>query len=179
MQQTIVVSVVQAEPEPAPVPTLSFYTSTREVMVGNMAQLHGTTTNATHCEASGDWTGTRSIEGDESVGAITANATFTLRCSGLGGEVVVLAGVSTLGTFQVSWQAPTHDVDGSPVGEIVEYRLHQGQTSSSYDRTTAVGCTTLATTLTATLSDSFVAISAIDIEGMESAMSNETVFLSQ
>jgi hypothetical protein len=90
-----------------------------------------------------------------------------------------MVGVSVLGTFQVSWQAPTHDVDGSFVEQIIEYWLHQGQTSGSYGRMTLVDDMTLSTNLTANLDQAFVAITAVDAGGQESSMSNEAVFVSQ
>lgn len=42
-------------------------------------------TNATSCNASGDWSGTKSLSGSENLGYITSSKTYALSCSGPGG----------------------------------------------------------------------------------------------
>jgi phospholipase C len=51
-------------------------------------------TNATSCTASGSWSGVKAGSGSESTGALTANASYTLSCSGAGGTASQTAGVS-------------------------------------------------------------------------------------
>jgi hypothetical protein len=45
-------------------------------------------TNADSCEASGGWSGSKARSGNQSVGPIQQNTTFTLSCSGAGGGAV-------------------------------------------------------------------------------------------
>lgn len=68
---------------PPPVVTLS--PSAASVPVGDSVTLSWSAVDATACNASGGWNGTRATSGSESI-ALSANATFTLRCNGLGGS---------------------------------------------------------------------------------------------
>ena len=48
-------------------PSLDFQTSKTEVVSGDAFQLTWVTTNATSCEASGDWAGTKEISGTQQI----------------------------------------------------------------------------------------------------------------
>ena len=50
------------------------------------ATLTWTSTNAQTCAASGGWSGAKETSGSETIDNITANKTFTLKCTGLGGS---------------------------------------------------------------------------------------------
>ncbi|MEM6639946.1 MAG: hypothetical protein AAF610_08590 [Pseudomonadota bacterium] len=70
-----------------PSPTLSFSASPNTVTQGESAILSWTTSNATECTASGDWSGLRGVSGSTSTGALSQTSDYTLSCSGAGGTV--------------------------------------------------------------------------------------------
>ncbi|GAB4345073.1 MAG: hypothetical protein Kow006_01810 [Gammaproteobacteria bacterium] len=75
------------------------------------ATLNWSTANADSCTASGGWSGAKGTAGSESVGPLTAGASFTLQCTGIGGSINRTVSVSvnpppppgiTLGSAPVS-----------------------------------------------------------------------------
>ena len=69
-----------------PQPTLTFSANPTTINSGQSSTLTWSTTNATSCNASGAWSGTRSTSGNQSVSP-TATSTYTLTCNGTGGSV--------------------------------------------------------------------------------------------
>ena len=90
-------------------PSVTFTASPTSVQSGAASQLTWTTTNVTSCTASGSWTGTKATSGTQSTGALTANASYTLTCSGAGGSAAQTATV-TVGS------APSLTLTASPRG---------------------------------------------------------------
>ncbi|TSC69191.1 MAG: Uncharacterized protein G01um101456_292, partial [Parcubacteria group bacterium Gr01-1014_56] len=82
-----------------PVPTVTFSASPTSIVSGQSSTLTWSSTNAASCTASNGWTGTKTISGTQSVSP-TANTTYTLTCTGSGGN----AGQST--TVTVTSTAP-------------------------------------------------------------------------
>jgi hypothetical protein len=64
------------------------------VVSGSSVTLNWSSTNASGCSAAGSWSGTKPTSGSASSGALTANSTFTLQCTGPGGTVSTAASVS-------------------------------------------------------------------------------------
>jgi tetratricopeptide (TPR) repeat protein len=67
-------------------PTLTFQSSATSVASGGTVTLSWTSQNATSCTASGGWTGTEAASGQATSPAITTDTTFTLACTGAGGN---------------------------------------------------------------------------------------------
>jgi hypothetical protein len=61
-------------------------TSNGKVACNQNATLTWTSTNATSCSASGEWSGTKAVSGAEAVGGFDGSRVFTLTCTGLGGS---------------------------------------------------------------------------------------------
>lgn len=73
---------VQSTEQPLPTPTINF-TATPANLEGNATStLTWSTTNATTCEASGEWSGSKAVNGSETVGPFTTagSRTYTLTC---------------------------------------------------------------------------------------------------
>ena len=70
----------------APPPTASLSAAHSLIQGGAATTLTWNSANATACTASGGWTGVRATSGSQSTGALTANATYSLTCSGPGGS---------------------------------------------------------------------------------------------
>ena len=89
---------------PAPVitppPTLSLTIDANEKPAAESATLTWSAGNATTCTASGDWSGTRTTSGSETTEPLFARHSFTLSCTGPGGNVT--ASVDTARTVVVS-----------------------------------------------------------------------------
>lgn len=80
----------------APAPTLTFNASPESVMLGNSSTLSWSTTDATGCNASGAWSGSRFTAGNQGVISSTVGTlTYTLSCGGPGGTVTKSVSVTT------------------------------------------------------------------------------------
>jgi type II secretory pathway pseudopilin PulG len=92
-----------------PAPTVELSAAPASVKTGDASTLSWTTTNAVSCEASGDWSGSKSLSGSQSTGGLNADKTYTLTC-------VNTDGVSSA-MDQVTVRAvppPTLSFSGSP-----------------------------------------------------------------
>jgi hypothetical protein len=75
-------------PEEQPsIPTLSFSAAPTTVELDGSTTLTWDASDASLCDASGAWDGSRSVSGSETVGPISSDAVFRLSCSGEGGGV--------------------------------------------------------------------------------------------
>ena len=70
----------------SPAPVVTFKASPSSVSSGSSTTLSWSATNATSCTASGAWSGAKAVSGSQSTGALSANATYGLVCSGTGGS---------------------------------------------------------------------------------------------
>lgn len=83
-------SRVTAQSAPPPT-TVQLTASSNDVLRGNAVTLNWSSTNATSCNASGDWSGSKSTSGSESVVATKDSNTFTINCNGVTVNVTVTA----------------------------------------------------------------------------------------
>ena len=124
--------------------------------------------DADGCTASGAWSGTRSTTGSESVGPLSIGATFSLTCSGAGGSAIQMISVSVTGPVQLSWVAPSENVDGSQLIDLAGYRIYFGDSSRAYsDMVELSDAAATNHILTLASGDYFVAMTALDAEGNE------------
>ena len=116
------------------------------------------------------------MTGSETVGPISVSTTYTLTCDGPGGSVVRMLSVSTTGRISIAWAPPTANVDGSTLTDLSGYRIHYGTESGSYTRALPVD-DPMATeySFEVVSGEYFVAMTALDRDGNESAISNEVV----
>lgn len=82
-QDSVVVTVSSVTPPP----TLTLNANPGTVLSGASSTLTWSSAYATSCNATGAWTGSRNTGGSQSTGALNASATYTLTCSGAGGQV--------------------------------------------------------------------------------------------
>ncbi len=78
-------------------PTLNFYPNPSVVSTGNTSTLYWSTTNADYCVASGDWSGTKSVNNSQVTDSIYSTRNYILTCYGPGGSVVRNTTVSPQG----------------------------------------------------------------------------------
>ena len=126
-------TVVTVSPT-SPAPTLTLTATPSAVTQGGSSTLAWTTTNATSCVASGDWSGSRSTSGTESTGALNTVKTYsyTLNCSGPGGSTSQTATVAVSAMPPV----PTVSISANPA------QVGTGGTSTlTWSSTNATSCT--------------------------------------
>ena len=85
VSDSVQVNVESAATTPTPTPTVSLSASPTSITAGQSATLTWSSTNATSCTASGGWSGSKTLSGNES-GSPTQTATYTLTCTGSGGS---------------------------------------------------------------------------------------------
>ncbi len=78
---TVLVSV-----QPAPMPTLMLSADTVSVAYNGLVTLDWMSKDADLCAAFGDWSGFKVLSGSETIGPLTSNSNFVMRCTGVGGE---------------------------------------------------------------------------------------------
>lgn len=76
-------------------PTLSLTAAPLRVPIGSTSRLSWTTERATSCTASGGWSGGRATSGSEATAAISGPTSFTLSCTGPGGQTSSTVTVDT------------------------------------------------------------------------------------
>ena len=110
------------------------------------------------------------------VGPLTSGKTFTLSCSGPGGNTVQMLSVPVVGPVTLSWVAPEENVDGSTLSDLAGYRIYQGEESRAYTEQVSVGDPSATThTMSLPTGEYYFAMTAVDGEGNESAYSNEVI----
>jgi len=93
-----------------PSPTVSLSANPDTVLEQGTSTLSWSTTNATSCTASGDWSGSRPVSGDQQVGPLNSNRSYSLTCSGDGGTSADTANI----TIQTSQPAPGVELSANP-----------------------------------------------------------------
>lgn len=83
-------------------PSLSLSVVPTSVPYGGSATISWNSAQASDCSASGGWTGTRATSGSARTGVLTANAVFTLVCTGPGGSVAQSVQVTVVGSGGVT-----------------------------------------------------------------------------
>lgn len=71
-----------------PKPTIQFRAGAASVEPNGRTQLSWTASDATQCDAFGAWSGSRTLSGEATTGALVANSPFALICSGPGGRTM-------------------------------------------------------------------------------------------
>lgn len=92
----------------ATTPTVTFAASSSNVSYNGSTTLTWSSTDTTSCNASGSWSGVKATSGSAVISAMTADASFTLSCSGAGGSVSKSVAVTVTGA------PPTVTLSASP-----------------------------------------------------------------
>ncbi len=80
-----------------PAPTVALTANPTSIATGAFSILNWSATDATSCTASGGWSGAQATSGNELTGALTATTSFTMTCTGPGGEASQTAMVTVQG----------------------------------------------------------------------------------
>ena len=142
---------------------------------GGSSTLSWEASDATSCTASGGWSGSQPTSGVFTVGPINANTTYQLSCSGPSGTAMGMVTVQVVDKV-LRWQAPTQNVDGTPLTDLAGYVIYWGTSSRNYTGSHTINSPTI-TEWEATMSAGFYyfAMTAFDSENNESGYSNEVL----
>jgi hypothetical protein len=163
----------------APAPVLSFSASANTVEQNGSTTLNWSSSDATSCTGSGDWSGSKPVSGSQVVSGLTIDSQYQLICSGAGGSVNGSVSVSvvlnSIGTALLSWTPPTENTDGSHLDDLAGYRIHYGTSAGSYSDTIDVDNPGLSSYLIENLASSawYFSMTAVTSSGVESAFSTE------
>ncbi|MEO8307654.1 MAG: GDSL-type esterase/lipase family protein [Pseudomonadota bacterium] len=117
----------------APVPTVSLSANPTSIVSGSTTQLSWSSSNATSCTASGDWSGTKGASGTATTAAISTNSTFVLTCSGSGGNASATTAV------MVAVPPPTVSLSANPTSIVSGNTTQLSWSSSNATSCTASG----------------------------------------
>lgn len=129
-EKTVQVDVAVVPPQ-TPAPTVTLAVAPTSVVSGGSATLTWSSTDATACVASGNWSGNRPTAGTASTGALSADSAFALTCTGPGGSATQSVNVAV--TLPV---VPTVSLAAAP-----STVLTGGTSTLSWSATNATACT--------------------------------------
>lgn len=118
--------------EDAP-PTITFFVNPSTIESNGSTTLYWNTTNATSCSAGGGWSGGKSTSGNQTISNLTSSTSFSLSCTGPGGDNSVSAGVTVNNASEnLCGNLPRYQCDGNTV-------LYCANSTSKQQR---INCTT-------------------------------------
>ncbi len=138
MLDTVNTAVQNSTPTPPSAQTLilTFSTDTGSVAYNGSTVLNWSSSNATSCSASSAWSGSKGTSGINSVGPLTANVSYTLTCTGTGGQVQRSVSIS-VGAPPV--QIPTISLSANPSSVNTNSATTLSWSTNNVTRCTASG----------------------------------------
>jgi hypothetical protein len=147
-----------------------------------IVDLNGTTvlswagSGVSTCTASGAWKGDMPVTGEMVIGPLDRKTTYSLECSGKNGSVASMVGVVVLDKVLLSWTAPDMRVNGTAYANADGFRLYYGTQPGVYSNSVRIWNTSAFKRSLLLPSDTYYfALTAIDLDGLESPYSNEVV----
>ena len=155
---------------------VSLRASQTTVQPGQSVLLTWTSEQAGSCQASGGWSGARSLAGSASVGPLNQSTTFELTCANSQSSSKAIVGVQVLGEVALTlrWTPPTENEDGSAIESLSAFKVYYGQSPGQYTGEYLVDDSSAeSVVLTLPRATYYLAMTAIDGDGVESELSNE------
>lgn len=145
---------------------------------GQSTTLSWQTENVTQCSGSGPWLDSESTAGSVTVGPFFEDSSYVLECQGEGGSAIAMATVRVR-TAKLSWSQPTQKSDGSPLLDLVSYRIYLGAQSGIYEQSFTLPSDYSQVRLFLVPGQYYFAISSFDSSDNESDLSQEVSKLIQ
>ena len=160
----------------APVePTVELLVDDALPLVGGSVRLNWTSQHAQACFASDGWSGDLTDNGEETVSQISVATTYTITCTNDTGSDSASVNVTPMGELNITWQAPTENEDGTDVLALSGYRIQYGVNSGQYTDVVDVAGEVTTHSLRLPLGEYYLAMTALDVLGHESDLSNEVL----
>jgi len=112
-------------------PTISLSASPTTVTMNGSTTINWSSRRASDCTASGDWSGSKATSGSQTIGALKADSTFTLSCSGAGGSINESISITVAASA-----TPSVTLSASPSS-----LPYNGSTTLSWASANSSGCT--------------------------------------
>ncbi len=155
-------------------PTVSLSASPSAIVAGESTTLQWSAQNAEWCNADGAWSGSKAMSGSLEINNLSQTSTFEITCGAAANQAIALASVNVAKLLNLQWSAPTHNTDGSPVGELAGYNLYLGETSGNYTLHQQIEDSEIRSAEVQLPPGSYYfALTAINAEGIESEHSAE------
>jgi hypothetical protein len=160
-------------------PQVTFTASPTRVQAGGNAVLTWKASNAYMCHGYGPWYVSEPVEGSSTTNGLTATTTFILTCFNASGAktsekaTVTVIDAAAAGTATLSWNAPTSNVNGTPITPLKGYTIYYGNSAGSMTQSLVVsGAATTGAEITGLGSGTwYFGVSADATDGTQSAMS--------
>jgi hypothetical protein len=154
-------------------PRISLRADPAQIPVGGSSTLIWSVELADECSATGGWSGSRPLSGTFGTGPLQTTTSYGLSCSGSAGNALQSITVEVLDKV-LRWQAPSQNVDGSPLTDLAGYVIYWGTGSRSYSSSFRIN-DPFVTEWEANIAPGtyYFAMTAVDTEGNESGYSNE------
>jgi len=152
--------------------TVVFDSNQDVVLENGQAQLSWTAENAERCEASGAWSGEQPLSGDYTTKPLTSSATYRITCYSGGDSAVALVTIEVTDKT-IRWQAPTENVDGTPLDDLAGFNVYWGNSSRSYTSSQNLPASAREWEVPLGSGTYYLALTALDSENNESGYSNE------
>jgi len=173
------IEVVAPPVEEVPVtvvePTVELFVDDTLPPVGGSVRLNWTSQHAQSCFASDGWSGGLTDNGEETVSQIGVATTFTVTCTNDTGSDSASVNVTPTGELNITWQAPTENVDGTEVSALSGYRIQYGVNTGQYTGVVEVAGEMTTHSMRLPLGEYYLAMTALDVVGQESDLSNEVL----
>ena len=112
-------------------PTISLSASPTTVTMDGSTTINWSSKRASDCTALGDWSGSKTTSGSQTIGSLKADSTFTLSCSGVGGSINESISITVAASVP-----PSVALSASPSN-----LPYNGSTTLSWDSANSSGCT--------------------------------------
>ena len=119
-------------------------------------------TGVSSCTAMGGWSGAKANSGSETLPAIDRSVSYGLACLTPDGDIVI------------SWTAPTQNTNGTMLTDLAQFRIYVATSITGLAAATPAEVGAAVTTHTVRKANGrhFVAVTAVNAHGIESALSN-------
>lgn len=171
---------ISAELELPPVvgadPMVTLIANTQGSLNTSGTKLEWSAENVDVCEASGAWEGQVNATGVRELQHETSGEhTYMITCRGSAGTAMAMVTV-TVESTALAWQPPAQNTNGSELTDLAGYNLYYGSESGRYTQVRPVrDASQTALELPVEPGTYYLAMTAYDLSGNESELSNEVI----
>ncbi len=143
-----------------------------DIRSGEQVTLTWDSTNATSCEASGDWSGDQPLSGTFTTPPLTEDANFRLTCFAQARSAVAQVGVGVVDP-RITFRPAALNIDGTPFDDLTGFNVYWGNSSRNYTSSVSLGPNAREYTLDLSAGTYYVAVTSLNSLNEESDYSIE------